>query len=173
MTKNHILMCADFEVPIDPTTHRCTLCTDEKGVPLAHDMQSTYLWDADKPIPERKKRILIVDDDPCVRRELARTFKLRGLNVYQASDGHMGVEQWRESYPIDYLVTDYQMPRKNGVALCVEIRKLLKGLPVQTKIVLISADPPKMPKEIADIPVLKKLYFSPADLLEKLGIIEA
>ena len=51
------------------------------------------------------------------------------------------------------MLTDYQMPRKNGVVMCMDIREL-KEYP-QPKIVLMSADPPKMPEEVSDIKVLQ------------------
>jgi CheY-like chemotaxis protein len=163
------LICADYEVPIDPMTGVCPQCK------IVHDMQSTYLWSADKPLPVRKERVLVVDDDVDTRMSLARSFRLRGFEVIEAEDGRMGVEQWRESYPVDYLVADYQMPRKNGVVMCMDIREMLERwkdeMPVKTRIVLVSADPPNLPKEIEDIPVLQKPYRIGA-LLEKLGIIE-
>ena len=123
-------------------------------------------------MPEEKKRILIIDDDVDMRMSFAKVFKALGLEVIEAEDGRMGLRQWRESYPIDYVLTDYQMPWKNGVEVCIEIRKTLKSmkLPIKTKIVMMSADPPKLPKEIADIPILLKGTIRTADLLEKLGI---
>lgn len=171
MTENteKILICADYEIPIDPKTGICPQCR------IAHDLQSTYLWPADKPLPRRKLRVLVVDDDVDTRMSLARSFKLRGFEVLEAMNGHMGVEQWRESYPVDYLVADYQMPKKNGVVMCMDIRAMLEKwkdeLPVKTRMVIVSADPPKLPEEIKDIPVLRKPYRM-AELMEKLGLVE-
>jgi CheY-like chemotaxis protein len=162
-----ILICADYEVPIDPATGICPQCK------VVHDMQSTYLWPADKPLPVRKKRVLVVDDDVDERSALALSFRLRGFEVVEAEDGRIGVEQWRESYPVDYLVTDYQMPKKNGVVMCMDVREMMERwkdeLPVKTRIVIVSSDPPKLPREIADIPVLQKPVRI-EELLEKLGI---
>jgi len=107
-----------------------------------------------------KRRILVVDDDRDIRESMARAFQLRGLDVVTAVDGLEGLRLFRDASeghlgqePFDYVLTDYQMPRKNGVVMCMDIRELDCPQPL---IVLISADPPRMPKEVAGIPVLTK-----------------
>lgn len=71
---------------------------------------------------------------------------LLGLRTYLDGDGLRG--------GFDFVLTDYQMPRKNGHVLLMDIRKLNP----QQKMAMMSADPPTLQLEVADIPVLRKPF---------------
>jgi len=66
-------------------------------------------------------RILIVDDDASIRALLSRTLKNWGHEVIIASDG---LEAWNilNSEPISFVVSDWLMPKMDGLELCQRIR---------------------------------------------------
>lgn len=76
-------------------------------------------------------RILLADDELHILR--AAEFKLRrhGFHVLTANDGE---EAWQvlQNEPVDLMITDFQMPRLNGLELIARMRDApaLKKLPV-------------------------------------------
>ncbi len=66
------------------------------------------------------QRILIVDDDPSVRRTLNLMLSKQGFEVIQASDGVEAVRLWRDRGG-DLVITDLHMPRKDGFETIVEL----------------------------------------------------
>ena len=69
---------------------------------------------------EAGKRILIVDDDPGIRRVLQLLLTKSGYQVTQASDGFEALRLWRE-HGGDLVITDLHMPEKNGIEMIVEL----------------------------------------------------
>ncbi|WP_432707751.1 transporter substrate-binding domain-containing protein [Pseudomonas fluorescens] len=73
-------------------------------------------------VPEgRALRILVVDDYPANRLLLARQLTFLGHQITTAEDGVQGFEQWRAGQ-FDGVITDCNMPFKNGYQLACEIR---------------------------------------------------
>lgn len=62
----------------------------------------------------KKKKILIVDDDPSVVEELRILFSLKGHDVSFANDGLRGIALAREIHP-DLIFLDLLMPRMDGL----------------------------------------------------------
>lgn len=85
--------------------------------------------------PERRK-ILVVDDSITTRSLERSVLEAAGFDVATAADG---ADAWRrlEQEPFDLVVSDVEMPRMDGVALCEAIRasRRLSTLPV----ILVSA----------------------------------
>ncbi len=72
--------------------------------------------------PEAPARVLIADDEPALRRTLARLLTQRGMNVLTADDGAMAMELLgRES--VDVALVDLMMPRIGGLELLDYVRK--------------------------------------------------
>lgn len=69
----------------------------------------------------RALRILVVDDYPANRLLLARQLTFLGHQITTAEDGAQGFEQWRTGQ-FDGVITDCNMPFKNGYQLAREIR---------------------------------------------------
>jgi CheY-like chemotaxis protein len=76
-----------------------------------------------------RSRILVVDDDPTVRRLLADLLELRGYHVQVAWDGDEGLAAFREA-PFDCVITDWLMPRKGGLELARAVKILNPMVPV-------------------------------------------
>jgi two-component system response regulator MprA len=72
-------------------------------------------------------RILVVDDEPAVRRSLQRALRLEGYEVELAADGREGL---RKLCGTDALVVDVLMPVMDGIELCRAIRARGDGTPV-------------------------------------------
>lgn len=66
-------------------------------------------------------RILIVDDDPQIRRVLRTTLVLEGYEVADARSGQEAIEKFREG-KYDLVLLDMNMPDMDGIATCREIR---------------------------------------------------
>ena len=66
------------------------------------------------------QRILVVDDDPSIRRTLNLMLSKQGFEVIQASDGVEAVRLWRDRGG-DLVITDLHMPRKDGFEFIIEL----------------------------------------------------
>ena len=66
------------------------------------------------------QRILVVDDDPSIRRTLQLLLNREGHHVTQARDGLEALRLWRDQGG-DLVITDLHMPEKNGIETIVEL----------------------------------------------------
>jgi two-component system, OmpR family, response regulator MprA len=78
--------------------------------------------------------ILVVDDDPPIRRMLDRTLSAEGYRIESAGDGGEALAAVERSTP-DLIVLDVAMPGLDGLAVCRRIRA--KGL--ATPVLLLTA----------------------------------
>lgn len=67
-------------------------------------------------------RILLVDDEATVRRVMRISLEKAGFEVTAAENGEVAMVELRKSHP-DVLITDIEMPRMNGRALCAAVEK--------------------------------------------------
>lgn len=58
-------------------------------------------------------KILIIDDEPLVRRSLCRAARALGYDSCDAADGEEGLKKWRETMP-DAVFVDILMPGMGG-----------------------------------------------------------
>jgi two-component system KDP operon response regulator KdpE len=66
-------------------------------------------------------RILVVDDEPQIRRVMKTALTANGYEAYEARTGEEALEALRESNP-DLILLDMNMPGMGGMAACREIR---------------------------------------------------
>jgi two-component system response regulator MprA len=81
-----------------------------------------------------RDRVLVVDDDPPLRRMLERTLAAEGFEVTLAADGGAALLAAERSAP-DVIVLDVAMPALDGLAVCRRLRS--KGL--ATPILMLTA----------------------------------
>ena len=66
--------------------------------------------------------ILIVDDDPLIRKLITTTLQdVAGFDLQEAGDGLAAIEAATEIRP-DIVFLDYDMPRLNGIETCRRLR---------------------------------------------------
>ncbi len=80
-------------------------------------------------------KVLIVDDEPLVRRSLKRALEKLGHTVDEAEDGQQGMVRWQALIP-DLVYLDVLMPRLSGPDL---LKALPEELKENTKVILMSA----------------------------------
>jgi two-component system, OmpR family, response regulator MprA len=74
-------------------------------------------------------RILVVDDEPQLRRALERALKLEGYEVGLAADGDEALAELAAA-PFDAIVLDVLMPKRDGLQTCRELRQRGDRTPV-------------------------------------------
>jgi nitrogen regulation protein NR(I) len=84
-------------------------------------------------LPERKQ-VLIVDDEPNLRKILSAQLTRDGYDVLTAEDGEQGLQLLREHH-IDLVITDLKMPKVDGMTL---LKKALEEEP-ELPVVLVTA----------------------------------
>ena len=65
--------------------------------------------------------ILIVDDEPQIRRVMLTTLTSHGYTVVEAASGEEALEKLRSERP-DLIILDVNMPGISGIETCAEIR---------------------------------------------------
>ncbi len=75
------------------------------------------------------KRLLIVDDEPDVRRVCQRILRGSGFDVTCVSSVDEALVSLEHDV-FDLLITDIRMPRRNGLELVAEVKGLYRWLPV-------------------------------------------
>lgn len=71
-------------------------------------------------VPER--RILLVDDEPGLRRTLSDRLRKEGYAVEAAENGDVALELARKGH-YDVIVLDLNLPAKDGLQVCHELRR--------------------------------------------------
>lgn len=112
------------------------------------------------------KRILVVDDDPLIRRLIATTLEdVSGFDVVVAEDGQAAVELAADVHP-QIVFLDIDMPRMDGITACARLRSA-PGTAESTIVMLTAATDDGAERRAteagADLFLTKP--FSPLDLL--------
>lgn len=83
----------------------------------------------ERDVAAPRGHVLVVDDDQHGRGALESVLREEGFLVSSASDGLDALAQAKREMP-DVVLTDLQMPRMDGVALCDSLRAIDPELPV-------------------------------------------
>lgn len=76
-----------------------------------------------------KGRIVVVEDEPAIRRGVSDALRLSGYDVSEASDGASGVIAASQPH-IDLVLLDVVLPRKDGLQVLADVRKAHPTRPV-------------------------------------------
>jgi CheY-like chemotaxis protein len=75
------------------------------------------------------KRVLFVDDEPCMREIMGMMLNDEGYDVCTASDGLDALAQLRDMTP-DLIISDLNMPRMSGLEFLSVVRRRFPSIPV-------------------------------------------
>jgi EAL domain-containing protein (putative c-di-GMP-specific phosphodiesterase class I) len=82
-----------------------------------------------RPSGTLRPRILVVDDEPTLRRAITRTLEDAGFEVHAAEDGAQAM-QLLDQHSFDAVLTDVAMPGMDGIALLRAVRERDLEVPV-------------------------------------------
>ncbi|UPR33549.1 response regulator [Vibrio cyclitrophicus] len=71
----------------------------------------------------RHHKALVVDDSAVVRRYIAQLLEHQYIQTIQAEDGEQALKLLHNDPDITFVVTDHDMPKKDGIAMIREIRR--------------------------------------------------
>jgi putative two-component system response regulator len=75
----------------------------------------------DAPAAAARSRLLVVDDDPTVRKVIAEFLRLKGYEVREAASGDEALKVFKDSGGFDLLLSDIYMPGMNGFELLRQV----------------------------------------------------
>ena len=122
----------------------------------------------------RKKTILLVDDDANFRFSMTTELRAMGYLVQGAEDGERAMRLLQENrsseVDINLVITDLVMPRKDGLEFCRDMRKVCKDLRV---LVITGYMVPEVMRELEEIGCHQYLEkpFTPTELAKKVQML--
>lgn len=78
---------------------------------------------------EKLKRVLVVDDEVAIRRNISDLLLPLGYKVEQSGDGQDGLQVFINFKP-QVVILDINLPRKDGLSLLKDIKNINSGVPV-------------------------------------------
>ena len=117
---------------------------------------------------ETKKKVLIVDDEPNVRR-LLHSILNKKFVVFEAEDGQQAIDMTNAQQP-DVILMDMMMPKMDGLTACLMIKKNpdTKKIPVIMVTAIGFELNIKLSQQMGASGYVTK-PFSPQDLLAKIA----
>jgi DNA-binding response OmpR family regulator len=88
----------------------------------------------------RESKILIIDDDPGIRKFVRANLEARNYTVFMAIDGQEGIQVLEKELP-DLILLDIMMPKIDGFEVCKQVREWSK-----IPIIMLSARDGEMDK---------------------------
>ena len=109
--------------------------------------------------------VLIVDDDPSLRRSLRRMLEPERTSVIEAADGEDAIRviERDEAQLLDVVLTDLKMPVVSGSELIAVLLECRPALPVVAMSAAID-----LPRDLFPVPFLRK-PFEPDDLVRTIA----
>jgi two-component system nitrogen regulation response regulator NtrX len=85
--------------------------------------------------PERKARILVIDDEANIRKSLKMILEYEGYSFFEAADGEEGLRKLEETIGVDIVLLDIKMP---GGFDGLDVLREIKAKPVSPEVIMIS-----------------------------------
>jgi DNA-binding response OmpR family regulator len=76
-----------------------------------------------------KARIVVVEDEPAIRRGVSDALRLSGYDVTEAADGAVGLRE-AASAGVDLVLLDIMLPKRDGLEVLSELRRTNPTRPV-------------------------------------------
>ena len=95
---------------------------------------------AEQPVPQPRKRILVVDDEKVINRVLSDILRKEGFEVDASYDGHQAVTAFKKFRP-HLVIMDVMMPKENGYRVARRIKTACRACRTlrEPKIMLLTA----------------------------------
>jgi PAS domain S-box-containing protein len=161
-----------IEVDSDPgegTRFVVSLPADTRQAP---SIETEVRGDTSPPreLAARPLDVLVVDDEPSIRRVLTRYFASRGHAVVSARDGAEAVKLARQS-TFDVVICDLRLPEMDGYEVIRRIRSLPAG--VRTRCIIMSAGGPATAESLRnDTVMVAAVIEKPYDIEELRRAVE-
>lgn len=112
---------------------------EKKGEPAAVALQEGEA--------QRKKRILLVDDDPDIVEAIRTALEANGYEILIARDGNQGLVLAETENP-DLVILDMMMPKRSGFLVLERLRRTRR---VPVRIIMITANEGSRHKAYAEM----------------------
>lgn len=89
---------------------------------------------SENPI-SKKRQVLIVDDEPAVRRTVRGALESAGFECAESENGASALA-WLEEHHVGVIIVDYHMPIVNGLTLLERVSHSLNGK--RPRVILLS-----------------------------------
>jgi two-component system phosphate regulon response regulator PhoB len=120
-----------------------------------------------------KSRILLVDDDPGLRKLVGTTLGSDDFELLNAEDGEQALVLAHSEQP-DIILLDINMPKKDGLQVCRELK--CDPRTASIKVVMLTASGADVDRQSAEAALADDYFvkpFSPVALLNKVyGLLE-
>jgi CheY-like chemotaxis protein len=116
---------------------------------------------------EVQSRVLLVEDDPLIRKSIARLLEAAAYVVQVAVDGLDALRKLREGLP-DMIISDLQMPHMSGAEFLDIVRERFPQIPV---IVISGVAAHKLPEGVAADAYCPKDESLPEQLLDTVSAL--
>jgi CheY-like chemotaxis protein len=121
-------------------------------------------------LPPSGGSVLVVDDDPAVRRLVVETLRAEGVELREAADGRAALKEIEERRP-DALVLDLTLPELDGFAVLERLQAdpALRTLPVVVLTGTKLSDDERAQLESQTLALLQKSFYSSEELRRLIG----
>ena len=99
------------------------------GLHIVIRMADLYERDGQRTTPMTTTRIVVVEDEPAIRRGVCDLLRAGGYQVAEAADGARGLEE-SVRLGVDLVLLDLLLPKKDGLEVLADLRKIRPTLPV-------------------------------------------
>lgn len=116
---------------------------------------------------QKRYKLLIVDDDPEVRKSLRRGLRGNEFDIVEAPDGETGLTMLHAEKP-DVVISDYSMPGMNGIDFLHQVRM---QMPSTLRIVLTGEIDVKIAARALNEGAADRFLLKPWERVDLLGIV--
>jgi DNA-binding response OmpR family regulator len=123
---------------------------------------------------QKKKKILIIDDDADLREMYADVFRADNYDVLEAADGVEGLDMATKEMP-DIIFTGIIMPRMDGFTMMESLKKtvMTSKIPVVISSHMGREEDRKRADELGAKDFIVKGYTKPGEIVERIGVLLA